>query len=349
MSSSALRLRTIMNDPSCLDMSREWIELDKHSPPTLLVYGESLANAILKAEGIATYNLVAYWNIVTQAEPPGYPAIESHFGGSPFLLHGAAHRSARKALTHPYRQVEAALDEWLPAFSEAYFDSFPAGQPVSPIQLAYGFIDGAFRGMLAREAGCEASEVPELPSGLFSFLPRKKSVQNFDRQLDGINNFIRQRRAGRGKPAQDDFILSSIVVMGQQPLLGAMVYGLMTPPPDGAAWDSEELMRQSAPVSVLGREAREEMTVQGLKLAKGQPLHICPFLAHMHADAHGAEGAARKSIAFGTGPHVCSGRKISLKITDAFFSQWNNMDHFDLDTSGIRLVRDLLLVPQEKT
>lgn len=349
MSSSALRLRTIMNNPSTLDMSREWMALDKHTPPTLLIYGESLANAILRTESIATYDLVAYWKIVTQISPPGIPAVESHFQASPFLLRGEAHRHARKELTQPYRRVEAALDQWLPAYTETFFGAFQRGQSIRPKLLALDFIDGVFRQMLAREIGCEAEEIPPLPSGLFNLLPRLSSVQEFDRRLEAVAEIIEKFSGDSGKHRDEAWTLASIVVMGQQPLLGAIVYGLINEPPFGGRWDSETLMRQSSPVSVFGREVSEDVTVNGLSLVKGQLVHVCPSLAHLHADFHSRDNVSRKSIAFGAGPHICSGRKISLKITDAFFNQWACTDHIKIDTSGVSLVRDMVLTPQEKT
>lgn len=349
MSSSALRLRTIMNNPSTLDMSREWVALDKHTPPTLLIYGESLANAILRTESIATYDLVAYWKMVIKISPPGLPAIESHFQASPFLLSGETHRNARKGLTQPYRRVEAALDQWLPAYTETFFGAFQRGQSVRPKQLALDFIDGVFRKMLARELGCQAEEIPPLPSGLFNFLPRLESVQEFDRRLGRIADVIEKLSGGSGKHRDEAWALSSIVVMGQQPLLGAIVYGLINKPPIGGRWDSEALMRQSSPVSVFGRKVSEDVTVKGLSLVKGQLVHVCPSLAHLHGDFHSGENVPGQSLAFGAGPHVCSGRKISLKITDTFFKQWAFTDHIKLDTSGLSLIRDMVLTPQEKT
>lgn len=349
MSSAALRLRTIINNPSTLDMTKEWVALDDRSPPTLFVYGESLSNAVLRSEAIATYDLFVYWKAVTQVNPPGYPAIETYFHETPFFLHGEAHRSARKALAQPYRSVEAGLDQWLPVFAENFFKSFQQGQSIKPNHLALSFIEDVFREMLAREAGRQANDFPPLPRTLFNFLPRLKFMQEYDAQLTALVDVLKKSLSHAERDPNEAWALASIVVMGQQPLLSALVYGLMNKPPVGDRWDGEALMRQTAPVSVLGREAREEVTIRGLKLAKGQPLHICPFLTHMHADVHAKDDAAKKSIAFGAGPHVCSGRKISLKITDAFFSQWARADHIHLDTSGVSLVRDFVLTPQEKT
>ena len=349
MSSSALRLRTIMNDPSSLNMSKEWIALDNHTPPTLLIYGESLTNAVLRSANIATYNLVAYWKTVTKAPPPGFPAIESHFDESPFLLQGTPHRTARKTLTPPYRSVEIELTHWLPTFTESFFTSYQTDQATRPIPLALSYIDGVFKEILAREAACSIQEIPLLPSGLFSFLPRLASVLEFDRRLEAVVQTLEAHLTKAGKSAHEAMALSTIVVMGQQPLLGAFVYGLLNPPPNGGTWEGESLMRQSSPVSVLGREVHTECNINGLQLAQGQPLHICPFLSHMHSDAHAKHNASSKSLAFGAGPHVCSGRKITLEITNAFFKQWVRTKHIQLDTSGIKLTRDLLLVPQEKS
>lgn len=348
MSSSTLRLRKIINDPSCLDMGREWIALDEQPQPPILVYGEALANAILRSEGFATYNIYAYWKVVIQAPPPEFPALETFFEVAPLFLHGEAHRNARKALVQPYRRLEVDLDKWLPDFAEGFFESLGQGQIIRPNQLAASYIEGVFREMLARDVGCATADLPPLPSELFYFLPRVKHMQEYDAQLNTLVGAMKKHLVASGKDADDAWALASVTVAGQQPLTSALVYGLINPPPSGNKWDSETLMRQSAPVSLLGREAREDATIGDLKISRGQPLHICPFLVHQHADARPRDSAPTKSYAFSDGPHTCAGRRISLKITDAFFNHWASADKVQLDKAGIRLVRDFVLLPLEK-
>lgn len=348
MSSSTLRLRKIINDPACLDMSREWIALDEQPQPPILVYGETLANAILRSEGFATYNIYAYWKVVIQAPPPEFPALETFFEVAPLFLHGESHRNARKALVPPYRRLESGLDQWLPAFAEKFFESQPKDLPVKPNQLAANYIEGVFREMLAKDVGCPTDDLPLLPSELFYFLPRMKHMQEYDSQLGVLVDAMKRHLSKSGKDPEEAWALASVAVAGQQPLTSALVYGLMNTPPTGDRWDSETLMRLSAPVSLLGREAREDAVIGDLEITSGQPLHICPFLVHQRADNHSGNSTARKSIAFGDGPHTCAGRRISLKITDAFFHNWAFANNALLDTSGIRLIRDFVLLPLEK-
>ncbi len=349
MSSATLLLRNILNDPSRLDMGQEWIALDNGPTPTILVYGETLANAILRSEEFATYNIYAYWKILLQAPPSEFTSLETFFDVAPLFLHGEAHRQARKALVQPYRRIESGLDAWLDAFAEDFFASLPQDQAIKPTWLASAYIEKAFREMLARDVGCTAMELPQLPGELFYFLPRRSHMRDYDARLNMLVSVMGKNLAAMGKHPEDAWALASIAVAGQQPLASALVYGLMNPPASAEAWNGESLMRVSAPVSLLGREALNDSTIGNLKISRGQHLHICPFLVHLHADRQPGSNAPGKSIAFGDGPHTCAGRRISLKITEAFLNHWARAGkRLQMDVNGIRLVRDFVLLPLEK-
>ncbi len=348
MSSATLRLRKILNDPSCLDLNREWVALDDTEQPPIFVYSEPLANVILKSESFSMYNIYAYWKVLHKASPIEFPALENLFEVAPLFLHGEAHRAARKKLVPPYRRIEGALDQWLSSFTEKFFQPFNSEQPVKPTTLAASYIEGVFRELLAREVGCPVQDLPPLPLELFYFLPHRNHMLDYDSKLKTLVDAMKINLAASGKDPEDAWALASIAVAGQQPLTSALIYGLINAPANGSRWDSETLMRSSAPVSLLGRVALEDVMFGELKITKGQTLSICPSLVHMREDYHAAEDAAPRSLAFGNGAHTCSGRRISLTITDTFFNKWENMKEVQLDTTDIRLVRDYILMPQEK-
>lgn len=345
MSSSAsiLQLFKLINNPSSLDMGREWVALDDQQPPTILVYGEHLANKILRSEAYTAFNLFLYWQTVTRTPPFELSALHAFFEITPFFLEGEAHRRARRHLVPVYRRVEADFSHWLPAFTGKFLDSLGRSHAIKPTVLAADYIQSVTREMLARDVGCPSTDFPTLPSELFQFLPRKTHLQEYDSRLSTLVDFIRSRLVVSGRDGDEAWALASIVAAGQQPLTYALIYGLVNTPV-GDRWDSDTLMRLSAPLSFLGRESHVDTTIGELNISKGQHLTICPFLIHQSADSKTSASTSKKSYSFGDGIHTCAGRRISLKIVETFFSVLAHRDNFQLDMNGIKPARNLVSV-----
>jgi hypothetical protein len=347
MLSATLRLRAAINDPSLLDMSGDYMQMDELSPPTLLVLEERLANEVLKSDAFHVFNLIDYWKIV--ANKTSLPTIETLFRKTPFFLYDENHRTIRKTLTHPYRRIENALADWLPQVTRNFFDAYPAGTLVSPVKLCADYINRIFNEILSREvdAGPGELEIIEVRSTpFFVFFPRPEHIITYEEKLTRLADKCEQCLVAAGKDTNDLYAILSVMVMAREPLFGSFVHALVNQPESGH-WTAESLLKASAPVSLLGRQAVKDVELRGYRFYQGQAVHIAPFLVNEKIKADGKDGHEFRSLEFGAGVHLCSGRNMSIKITDIFLSHWSETRHIELDVSSTGFYRDFNLVPKD--
>jgi hypothetical protein len=307
MLSASLRLRSVVNDPTVLDPSKEWISLDSQTPPTILVYGERFAAGILKSETIKTYDLIGHWKMVVRgreiesAHSP-MPTLEKLFSETPFFLHGREHRPVRKSLLAPYRRIEQHLPQWLPDFSRRFMSELDPAIVHCPIQVVSSYIPQVFNRMLVEDLGGNPSDYPafSVPSqSLFLFFPRPQGIKDYEANLSRLADVVLNRLKTEATDRSDDlWAILSVMVMGQEPLFGGLIYGLVEKSRLGEEWDAVTLLRESAPVSLLGRQVLSDQEIFGVKLYKGQPIHIAPFLVNERIDRskidrrmHSSEGS----------------------------------------------------------
>ena len=346
MSYHVLRLRTLMNRPERVALSESLMTLDEEDPPALLVLDEAQVKSILKSEAIEPYDLVGYWKVAARLPGTPLPAIESFFKKTPILLHGQEHRDVRRALTPCYRRIEVAMDSWLPDFIRAFFSTARARsglQNIAAIPFVSAFLDALNRTLIAQDLKCQADSLPVLPNKLFSLLQRSDALMDYDARLACLVHDLAARLSFQQRDPEEAWALVSIAVMGQEPLLAGLLYGLAHRA-DGGQWTAESLMRMAAPVSMLvGRQVLADVTVDGHPLRQGQTVYICPFLSHRSMDAQAPAGQATSSLSFGMGPHLCAGRTIALKIVQGFLDGLQQFPDLSMDCRGLRFSRDINL------
>lgn len=354
MPSSSLKLRSIMNNPSSLDLTRTWIALDKRPDPTLLVYDSALAKQILRAPTVQTYNLVTYWKIVSGINGETLTAIDTLFARTPMFQHGPAHTDTRKRLLALYNEVESQLDLWLPDFCTSFFSRAEVQTQNNPEEFVGQFLEALVRAIFAHYLGCSTASLPDFPKSIFRMLVRANNLREYDRHLAELAATAERMLQKSGRDPDIVWILMSISVMGREPLFGALLYSILFKPSASVGWDANTLMYHSASVSILGREVIADCDIQDLSLKKGQLVHICPFLIHLRDTSlkhpgDVAAGAGPSSFSFGFGSHLCPGRKISLKIAQHFLDQMALRSGLVFDTSGLRMTRDFTLAPAAQT
>jgi cytochrome P450 len=340
-----------MNNPSSLDLSRDWMPLDSKSPPTLLVYGDELAKQVLKADTIASYNLVSYWKRVSKMGEERLPAIEGLFERTPLFLNGPAHTKSRRQIMGLYKQTEARLDSWLPSFCQVFFDENTVHNPIEPVYFVSNFLEQLSKNIFAKNLGVKPEDLPGSPQTLFQMLARAENLRAYNETLQKLcDTTIKYLKLAERDP-MDVWALASISVMGREPILGALVYALTTEPKKNGVWDAETLLHISAPVSMLGRDVVSNCEIEGLKLTQGQMIYICPYLIHLRGEKlydsqpKGRNNREQTSFSFGFGAHICPGRKISLRIIREFLRQLARQPAGTFDTTGVKLVRDFTLIP----
>lgn len=341
-----------MNNPSTLDLTRAWIPLDTRSNPTLLVYDEALAKQILRANSVQSYNLVTYWKIVSGIHGETLGALEALFARTPMFLHGHAHADSRKQLLALYKEVESTLDLWLPDFCATFFAQAKAEGQTDPATFVGQFLGALVNAIFANYLGCSSASLPNFPQSIFRMLARATNLQDYDRRLADLAATAKTILQQSGRDPEIVWMLMSISVMGREPLCGALLYSILNKSPEPLGWEADALMHDSAPVSILGREVVADSEIQDLSLHKGQLVHICPFLIHMrnrYLKNTGVmtEQSDQNSFSFGFGPHLCPGRKISLKIARQFLEQKSLPSAPVFDTSNLRMIRDFTLAPAE--
>jgi hypothetical protein len=360
MLSASLRLRSVVNNPSVLDPSAEFLALDNQQPATLFVYGEKLAAAILKSDTIRTYDLIGHWKMVVRGREvqnpklSELPTLEKLFAETPFFLHGSEHRPVRKSLLAPYRRIEQQIDQWLPGFTREFFNRLDPLKIHCPIEVVAAYIPAVFTRILVEDLGGVSSDYPAfaVPSqSLFLFFPRAQGIKAYEANLNRLSKVVASK-------------LRSASPERSEPLFGGLIYGMVMGSRMGGEWTALSLMRESAPVSLLGRKVLVDQELCGVQLYKDQPIHIAPFLVNERIDRakqlkateaspsacpvdHADSVRVPNSIEFGLGVHLCSGRNIALAITQAFLDGFRSVDGLRFDTKGIKLYRDFNLVPQK--
>ena len=313
MASSVLKLFYLLNNPSEVDRSLRFVELDSLSPPTLLITDPRLAKSILKADEIRSFDLVSYWQSITQSADTLIEPVRNHFKHSPVLLHGQAHRSARKAVLPIYKSAEADLEGWIQDTTREFFQAgAQANEVLSASQFATAYITRVFRKMICNALSVQEKEFPALPGHLFSFFLRAHELLAYSNTLRALTKWIAENAPGHLAEQADGLL--SITVMGREPMIGALTYGLIQRcDRDGQPWTGASLMDEASPVSeLIGREVMQDISLEGIHFRQGQILHLSPFLL----DKSPASSESR--FTFGHGPHICLGRAIALRIAQAF-------------------------------
>jgi len=351
MSSHILKLRAYVNNPERLDFSQDIVELDQSELPTLLVLDETLAHDLLRSPLCATYNLMDYWKVVTRSDQQ--PALDRLFRETPFFLHGEEHREINRQMTKPYRRVESQLLEWLPSLTAEYLESIEAAGTVSAYSAIAEYIRQVFVTLLAREFAVKPELVPSFdPScGLFVMFQSAENFAQLEAVVSELYALGSKQFAEQGRDESELSALLSIAMMGREPLFAVILYGLMQSSAD-SSWGPQALLRDSAPVSILGRQMLADSVIGGRLFKRGQIINIATFLVRPKT----AEGCpmtghrpnAKRSLEFGAGPHLCNGRAISIAIIDVFFREWAKRPLTNLDFSKTRLFRDFVTVPKER-
>jgi len=329
MSSHILKLRSYLNHPQRLDFNQDVVELDDSELPTLLVLDVQLAHELLKSPHCATYNLVDYWKIVTRSA--SQPALERLFRETPFFLHGDQHREINRQLTKPYRRIEAQLPLWLPDFTADYLVQLADSDSTSGFWAIAEYIRQLFAQLLAREFAVEADQVPSFnaAASLVLMFQSHDNLCYFDSVVHELYRFGTAALSAQGRDQSELSALLSVAMMGREPLFAAILYALMEPPVDG-----------------------EDAHIAGYSFRRGQVINIATFLVRPKSaqgcPLNGQRPSAKQSLEFGAGPHLCSGRAISIAIVEIFLAQWQRSGITDLDFSKTRLYRDFITIPKEK-
>lgn len=162
--------------------------------------------------------------------------------------------------------------------------------------------------------------------------------------MGALITYIQARLKNLQRSVDDVWPLASVTVMAQGPLSGALGYGLMNEAEDGMQWSGETLAFYSAPVSVFPRIVNRNLSFGDLNLGSGDLLVISPIICNLFGLRN--HSIAGRSMSFGHGAHICTGRKIATKIIDFFFKEIQRHT-FDFDRDSFILKRNIMLTPAQ--
>lgn len=338
MASSVLKLFYLLNNPAKVNFETPAMALDDLDPPTLLITSKALAKEILKAEKTHVFNLVNYWKTITRISAERTAPLSTHFGYSPLLQSGTAHREARKSLLPMYKSIEEELPGWLPQATEEFFRTAQSAQtPWRTDEFADCYVRLVFKKILCFALNANESDCPPLPGQLFSFFLRRTQFDRYCTELNALHDWIVSKPPSNQETNGHDLL--SITVMGREPMVGALAYGInQRTDRNGDEWTAVSLMEESSPVSeLIAREITNDFSINDLQLKKNQIVHISPFLLDLGSEPD----EQLNPMPFGHGPHLCLGRGIALKITESFLACLKNSP--DKMFKRIDLFRDNVL------
>jgi cytochrome P450 len=340
MSSFILRLREVLDDPSSLDKQKEWVALDDSAIPPLFIYGESLGLAVIKNPSLKPGSLLNYWKAITKAPENSLVNISTYFERTPLLLHGPEHFEARRSLNQCYKSVEADLSSWLPAFTSDFLSSYHQKDNISPISFIEHYLSSINTKILSRALGVNESLVPEMPGEILQLITSFEIINAYEKRLQNLVTFIQKLLSDQGRDLLEIWPLISITVMGTEPLKAALTYLIVAQDDAVKRMNAAELMNASVPISVVPREAPEDMTINGHPFKKGQKLYIHTTLNN--------ETGNPTALPFGIGVHICPGKKIALIIAEVFIRGWGDSKTIHQKFTPLKFKRDLVLRPKER-
>lgn len=337
-----LRLRQFINHPETLDMSQEWVMLDKSAHPAILVYGKDLSIALLKPDKVAPTNFIEYYKKLLQLSNQNLPTIDAIFVCSPVLLYGDEHAQSRKTFSKKYKLIEENLQNWLPSFTSEFFSLVPGDEEINPIQLVANYIAGIFRTILATDLGVSVSEIPSLPPKLFFLTHPLAKVIDVEDRLRALKEYLEKTMLHQGRDLSEVWILLAIIVAGFEALEGTLMYGLTKEPASRGTWEAKSLLREAAAVNFIGRRALENFSIGNLTISKNQEIYVCPTLVHRYMDAKNLANI-NNSFSFGKGAHTCIGQVISTAVINSFFAEWSLFVERHPKIAAVKYTRDFNL------
>lgn len=343
MISSLLKLKNIILKIDQLDVRDDWICLTEQDPRTYLILNEDLARELLKHQAISPENLLRIWKIINRLDQSDLPYLTEYFDHTPMFHDAEEHEIRRNSLKNIYQNIENSLDVWLSHFNQSYLARYQEKAQINIINFAVDYIEQVNKQILAKELNITPDSVPGFqPTRLFLFTPSAKNLQAFENKTGHVVNFLKKELTHLNRPISEIWALVTLNIMGQEPLLGALMYGLINKSTQGNNWTGELLCDESNPVSAISRIATQDITLGSLTLEKGDVIVINPQACHKHSDLNNSKN--HRSMAFGHGPHVCTGRKIVTKIIDQFFKDFE-VHPIEFEPTKIKFKRDINIIP----
>ena len=275
----------------------------------------------------------------------------------PFLHNGERHGRTRNAITRLVADLQPAYIQHLPQAASELLDGWSDGQP---FDFAADFSDLLHVHTLAGVIGVAPSEMTELSKNLSAeelnynnsvveFVNANESIKFAFEELErlikkypALQNYVEKvRRTLHDSGLESDFdsqinCLVAIFILGKDTISGALSLTMRQVFEDHSqsidpkeifqgAHFAREMLRISAPVNLVEREAKEGCTIGPLPIPKGDRLLVVIRAINTDPGAytcpHKPSGDLQGHFSFGTGIHACVGRNIAMQAVQAAFAK----------------------------
>jgi len=285
-------------------------------PRALFVFDPKTAGELLRSPLLVPTSAQRYYEAVSGLDRNDFPVLSEAFERTPLSLSGSAHRDARARVTPIYRRVEAEIDGWIDDFCTEYLDDVRSRTSPDIVRAASDFSDRVGRAMAAADLGIRWQDLPPIPNEIFVMFPSAGRIRDIEAKFTTIRDRVLSRLLEQGRDEEDFWPILILMMMNRDSLQGTVMHMYMHLQNGTAAGSANECASAADNVSLLQcRHVMEDSEIAGRKWYAGELVYIAPHLLHRRDPP--PQGT---DFTFGPGPHVCPGRKLSLRILDALIA-----------------------------
>jgi len=303
----------VLNAPEGSLPDEAVIVLSEGPPRAFFVFDPKLAAALLRSEHIVPTSARLYYEAVSGLERSDFPVLSEAFERTPLSQSGGAHRDARARVTPIYRRVEASIDDWIDDFCADYLQDLRSRPSPDIVVAASDFSDRVGRAMSAADLGIDWRDLPPIPNEIFVMFPSAGRIRDIEAKFATIRDKVTARLLEQGRDAEDFWPILILMMMNRDSLQGTVMHMYMHLQDGAVLGSAAECASAAANVSLLQcRHVMQDGAIGGHDWRAGELVYIAPYLLHRRDPP-----PAGTDFTFGTGPHVCPGRKLSLRILEA--------------------------------
>lgn len=291
----------------------------------------------------------------------------------PFLHNGPRHEKTRNVITRLTAQLQPAYIEHLPKAASELLVKWSDGQP---FDFSTDFADQLHVHTLARVIGLDPSDLIGLTAKLnaeelnfnnsvMEFVSVNSNIEFVFNELSRLTKShtalrLYMEKIGKTLESYDletDFnsqiyCLAAIFILGKDTISGALSLSLKQLLEENGnvinpkeilqgAHFPREMLRISAPVNLVEREASLPCSIGAHQIAQGDRILIVIRAINtdpsVYACPHKASESLLEHFSFGTGIHACVGRNIATQAVNATFaklSEFRVLHQTDIPTMG---------------
>jgi hypothetical protein len=358
MDLSILKVLKRLNDRQEFPLDQRLFALDDSKKAAVIILDQTLARRCLKHPDVAPYDLWGFYQKVVRLSDRELPHIGAYFATGPLLKHGLTHRDKRRDLAPLYRHLEASIGAWAEDLATQTVTQCRRRQSVDEhpaYQIAADYADRVFLRLISDATGVPEVLIPKMPGRLFELVPRERNLRAREQELAEFVFGLNKEMALRRNPADWQHCaiadILTLILMGHDATKGAIFFGLsqgiMPKYDEAVGWARavEAWFQDIAPVGVLLRVVMEDCEIDGIPFFKDQTIYVCPHILHeITRNREGRDQQSNSSFAFGSGPHMCPGRALSLKAAEALFKVLAEFGWSSVNLPVTQWRRDLLLI-----